>query len=502
MSAFAASARQLLLALALALTATLGTGLGARPIEGLPDRDWSARGGGAKLFGRLAWVPEGPLALDRHVLIVPADPARAPVSVPAGQLSLEDQDYLRGVRSIYRGGGDWRELTKTPLHYADATPIPGTFRHVDTLRRRVYFEVKKNETFLLALDSLDPDSIARIRAIYFIPPPLEVGLGELQPLDLRAPTPPRFEVKNVPLEKQEGSYCVPASAVMIAGHHGFRITQKQLAHLSSDASRKHRGTWSGDMARAMEALGFYSETRLWADLDTKEDFARFQREILPFIRHALLRDGPLYVSFKPGVYGPGGGHGCVIVGYNDGNNGSFEIHNPWGRREKHSYRDFSRGACEVVRFHLPPPVSGDSAPLAAKVVAAFPRAPVDLTDAQQFLRAAGLRSFLRFHARHDRREDSHEVERWALAQGPRILRATLARHSACLLPAVREGRIVGWHLLRLEGEDPNPIVRSCGPQGWTAPSRIPLDSLLKTWSTPVNIPGESAWDMPVFEIDI
>ena len=188
---------------------------------------------------------------------------------------------------------------------------------------------------------------------------------------------------------------------MIARYHGFRTTQKELAYLSSTASRRHKGTWASDMANAMESLGFLAETRVWNDFDTDTDFARFQREVLPFIRSSLKNDGPLYVSFKAGVYGSSG-HGCVIVGYDDRGKGELRIHNPWGKREEYTYRDFSLKAREVVRFHMQAPATGDAVALEQRVIKAFHRPPVDLTDAMALLKQAGVKSALRLHGRQDR----------------------------------------------------------------------------------------------------
>jgi hypothetical protein len=127
--------------------------------------------------------------------------------------------------------------------------------------------------------------------------------------------------------------------------------------------------------------------------------------------------------------------------------------------------------------------------------------PVDLTDAMNLLRAAGLNPALRLHGRRDRRDDRFEIERWALAQGHRVVESTLDHHPVCLIPVTREDRIAGWYLLRHEKGNPSPLVRARGAKGWNEASRPTMDTVFKTWSTPVNIPGEPRWDMPVIELD-
>lgn len=476
--------------------------MNAGTVEGLPVRGWTS-GSGKSLQARLAFFADHqPQArFDDSLLLVPADLSQPPVVVRLANLGDEDRNYVERVRSArgYRSG--YRDFINKPLTYADGEPIPGEFHYYSDRIRAVGFRYKKERfTYHIDLDSLSADSLARLSNAYHILPPLETPLAARVPLNLGAGDKGRFELKNVPLVKQERNYCVPASAEMVAKFHGLRFNQRQLAHLSSDASREHRGTWSGDMANAMEALGFFSQTRVWADLDTDKDFKRFEDEMLPFIRASLLQNGPLYVSFKPGVYGSMS-HGCVIVGYNDHGKGEIYVHNPAGGRETYRFRDFSRSAYEVVRFYWPPAASGDAAALEKSVVEAFHRMPVDLTDAMNLLRTAGLKPALRLHGRRDRRDDRFEIERWALAQGFRVVQATLAHHSLCLIPATREDRIVGWYLLRREGEDPKLLVRPRGPQGWRDASRPPLQSFFKTWATQVNVPGQLAWDMPVIELD-
>ncbi len=475
-----------------------GARLSAYPVEALPDREWTNQSG-SRLLARLTGYPDG-WGHGTSVLLVPAELSRPPLAVPITQLSAADQAYIKGIRSPYPLAADWRDLREASFTYADGETIPGRLESVNTFRRELWFKSREDERFILSLDSLSHDSAERIRAAYLLQPQMETLLADLYPLDPSPVLPARVDLKNVLLEKQEGSYCVPASAAMVADYHGVNITQKQIAHLSSTDSRQHRGTWSADMKDAMGALGFHSETRLWHDTGAKTDYARFTREILPFIRQSLLKDGPLYVSFKAGVYGSGG-HGCVIVGYNDAGDGTLEIHNPWGTRERYRYRDFSLKAHEAVRFHLPPPVKGDSAALEAKALAALRRSPVDVTDAMRLLKNAGLRPVLRFHARNDRRDDRNEVLRWSLAQGPRIIAATLDRHQGCLIPIARENGIVGWHFLRLDPGNPAPLVRSRSAQGWTEASRPPLDTLLNSWSVPLNVLGAFAWDMPLIELD-
>ena len=121
------------------------------------------------------------------------------------------------------------------------------------------------------------------------------------------------------------------------------------------------------------------------------------------------------------------------------------------------------------------PATGDAVALEQRVIKAFHRPPVDLTDAMALLKQAGVKSALRLHGRQDRRDDKFEMERWALSRGFPVLTSALEHHPVCLIPASRDDRIIGWYLFRLETGNPAPFVRALGRQGWSEPARAPLD---------------------------
>jgi hypothetical protein len=97
---------------------------------------------------------------------------------------------------------------------------------------------------------------------------------------------------------------------MVANFHDIDVDQFEIAHLTSVGSIGNLGTRPSDMMIAMRKLGFVSRALNW---DNPENF---YGEILPKTRHTIVHEGPIYVSFKAGVFGSMG-HGCVIVGYDD-----------------------------------------------------------------------------------------------------------------------------------------------------------------------------------------
>lgn len=138
--------------------------------------------------------------------------------------------------------------------------------------------------------------------------------------------PDKFELKDVPKIVQKGNFCVPASAAMIAGFHGIETDQDEVAELSSEMSASNQGTYPSDMLLAMQKLGFNGESVSW------ESEEAFFDKALPAIRRALVETGPIYISFRPGVFGAMG-HGCVITGYNDRRK-EMLFYNPWERNLK------------------------------------------------------------------------------------------------------------------------------------------------------------------------
>ena len=101
--------------------------------------------------------------------------------------------------------------------------------------------------------------------------------------------PRSHTLKNVPMVQQKGNYCVPASAAMIAGFHGIKTNQDQLAELSSEMSASNQGTYPSDMILAMQKLGFLARAVHWKDRST------FINDVLPKIRRTLYETGPIYV---------------------------------------------------------------------------------------------------------------------------------------------------------------------------------------------------------------
>ncbi len=196
-----------------------------------------------------------------------------------------------------------------------------------------------------------------------------------------AALPESFKLKKVPMVTQKGNFCVPASAAMIAGFHGIKTDQDQIAQLSSEASISNEGTYPSDMSLAMGKLGFDGRTLQW------ENEAEFNTDALPAIRRALVETGPVYISFRPGVFG-GMGHGCVIIGYDDRRH-EMSFYNPWGNQFKKDYIDVAAHGYGVVLFDPPRPAPIASDTFLTQIQQHVPRFDGDFLTLANRLSLAG-----------------------------------------------------------------------------------------------------------------
>lgn len=317
------------------------------------------------------------------------------------------------------------------------------------------------------------------------------------------PPPDKLELRDVPMVKQIGAYCVPASASMIAAFHGIEADQELIAILSSGSSEDHEGTYPSDMALAMRKLGFRPMQTVWEYGESDEEFARFQKETLPLIVESLYVDGPVYVSFKAGVFGPTG-HGCVIIGYNNRRE-RFELHNPWGNAFSLDYEDFAVQTQGMVRVKPPvvlPPASDD---FRERVEAALPVLPDGLEEAFHALAESGIRTEIALCSRRDERDDRRFAEQTARREGRQILDLAFNRVSAVLLPkAGRKGELEGFYYITQPPEGgARYLAALLDDGGWGEPELLNIGDFARDWA--LLLQAETAftaehWDLPLIEL--
>jgi hypothetical protein len=303
-----------------------------------------------------------------------------------------------------------------------------------------------------------------------------------------SPLPSSVQHRRTPMVVQEGSYCVPASAAMIARFHRVTVDQKFLAQLSSRGSAKHYGTHPEDMANAMQTLGFAHQMVQWSPTMA---FPAFEREVLAFVRWNLAQNGPMYASFRPGVFGDEG-HGCVLVGYDERR---LYFHNPWGSRFNLTFREFFEQASNAVAFHRPPSVGiGAGAQAVSRALAALPIVSVDLSAVVQRLEAAGLSAELQTIAPREDRSSRAAANRYAHAQGIRYLRHALDANHLVILPVnegeTRSGYVCIW---QDESKRPQLAARYLGPNGWGPEIAVNFNDLLPRWPT---LLSSGDWELP------
>lgn len=310
-------------------------------------------------------------------------------------------------------------------------------------------------------------------------------------------------LKKVPLVTQTGLYCVPASAEMIATYHKVRVNQAQIARFSSNDSKNNKGTYTEDMANAMENLGFLFEIKRWqwTPRNRREALpAEVRTEIFPFIFAAITQCGPLYTSFKPGVFGDMG-HGCVLIGY-DQKKELFYFHNPWGNKFTKTFTEFAQEAGDVVAFQKPPALTGDGRALADKLAAALPAISAGMSPAQAVtaLKEHNLPASLQLCGRRDQQDQRGSTASWGVSQDNRIINAALRTNLVVLMPAANEkGDIEEWVMLYHDPDPDNPqlLARRSQRTGWKKESPVWISELTSRWAALI---GTKHWDLPLIII--
>ena len=309
------------------------------------------------------------------------------------------------------------------------------------------------------------------------------------------PLPDKFKLRKVPMIRQKGAFCVPASAAMIAGFHGIKTDQDEIAQLSSRASVSHQGTRPSDMLHAMQKLGFEGQSLIWRDAE------RFERDALPTIRRSLVTTGPIYISFRPGVFGTMG-HGCVIVGYNHRKQ-KLIFHNPWGTVFEKEYTEVALQGHGIVLVKPPQPAPTASSAFIETIKQHVPYFSGDMLHLCRQLKQRGLPVELAWCSRYDSRADQRFAEQTARRDGRKILELAFERNAAVLIPASPKGQTEHYLFVTRPPQGGAAfMVHEIDENGWSAPQLKTLGSLTRQWATELRLPGhtERVWELPMIEL--
>lgn len=327
----------------------------------------------------------------------------------------------------------------------------------------------------------------------------ETSIKNAQPaLEESENLPQKHQLKRVPLIEQYGNYCVPASASMIANFHGIEIDQFEIAQLTSADSAGNHGAYPFEMLMALEKIGFTGREISW------ENAAKFHSQILPQIQNALLQKGPIYVSFKPGVFGSSG-HGCVILGYNNRKE-ELLFYNPWGNAFEKSYASVAYESSGIVIIEPPQasPVATDAA--IARFKNKFPRlenSPFDCLDLLAQFKDNAINFEILWCNRYDTLLDRKFADETASKDGRLILKLAFRRNPAVLIPNSPKGITESYYFVTRPPEGgARYSVREISTNGWSAPELKTLGSLTREWPTHLkNDAGQRIlWQLPLFEL--
>ena len=306
---------------------------------------------------------------------------------------------------------------------------------------------------------------------------------------------PRVHIlKNVPMVQQKGNYCVPASAAMIAGFHKIKTNQEQLAELSSEMSASNLGTYPSDMILAMQKLGFVAHALQW------KDRAAFKEEILPEIRRALYETGPIYISFRPNVFGSIG-HGCVIVGFDDRKE-ELHFYNPWGSKFEKTYGQVAVESNGLVLIEAPKSDYIATDAFTKNIRSKIPRFEGDFLDLSARLNRLDQPHKLVWCSRRDAHKDKRFAQNTARENGRLILELAFERNPAVLIPYSEDGVTRRYLFVTRPPEGgARFLVRSIDKQGWSQAQLQTLGSLTRHWATAfITKEDEAIWELPMIEL--
>lgn len=249
------------------------------------------------------------------------------------------------------------------------------------------------------------------------------------------------------------------------------------------------------MSLAMGKLGFDGRTLRW------ETEAEFNAQALPTIRRALVETGPIYISFKPGVFGSMG-HGCVIIGYNDRRQ-EMSFHNPWGNQFKKYYIDVAAHGYGVVLFDPPRPTPIASDAFITQIQQQVPRFDGDFLTLANRLTQSNQPFELVWCNRRDTRDDKRFAVDTARRDGRKILELSFRRNPAVLIPASPDGGTIKYYFVtRSPKGGASYMVREITEQGWSPAAVKTLGSLTREWATAFTVPDhpEPVWELPMIEL--
>jgi len=364
---------------------------------------------------------------------------------------------------------------------------------VDPEGASVLLEMRNGRVYRVRLDLLSDQDQEWIEAnLGEAAPPSSSAAGD----DDETPEslPLRFQVRGIREVVQKGAYCVPASAEMIARFHGVSVNQDTIAKLSSEDSLHHRGTLVSDMAQAMRNLGMEPTEVVWSSAEA------FRARALDPLRRLLVNQGPVYVSFKPGVFGADG-HGCVLLGY-DHSRESLQFYNPWGQRFQLSYEEFGEQARGAVGFKTSGRDGLRDPGLSARIRDLFSEAPGDLEQLLRVLRQNEFKTDLRFGLRRDARGDRRLAERTGRDEGRDFIYYAFNRVPVIFITRQQSpSQPLEFVLVELSEHNRNLYRwQVLGSDGWSEAELSAATRLTRHWASEVHFARMEGWNLPLIDV--
>lgn len=315
----------------------------------------------------------------------------------------------------------------------------------------------------------------------------------MEHIQANQPVPTEHDIGRFTAFKQVDQFSVPACAqVLLEYHYGFALSSGAAITLVTDR-RQNITAAPDDVAQAMNRLGFQATTTLWDIGGT--DFEIFERDYLPQIKEALFRDGPVYVTFRPGVIDDEA-QGALIVSYDDERQ-RFRVYIPARGVGPFSYHDLSIATTGMIAFQ---PVQLE--PLGIESVDQL------IQEIEQYENPWEL-SAMRF-AKHFSTQsincapwgtnaDEERMKQAAQEDGEAMINTLLRANQAVVIPEYQGDLPRGLFMITLPADQPEKkwMVWHLSSEGWVHGEEMSPRDVLRRWAGPVATTddGDPLWGL-------
>lgn len=161
----------------------------------------------------------------------------------------------------------------------------------------------------------------------------------------------------------------------------------------------------------------------------KKDFSRI---FFLDIRNFLFNIGPIYTSFKAGVFG-NSGHACVLIGYDHRREKMF-FHNPWGNKFEKNYQEIIEEVDGMILPSLRSKPKIDISLIETRLRKALPKLPRSFDLVVPILINQSLLVELLLCNRRDAKSNNRHAQITVRDEGRKFIEQAMKSASSILIP--------------------------------------------------------------------